>query len=65
MPTAATDVNGDGLTDLISITGSDAASVMLHAAQADGTLAAPKEILKLSMGESSYSMVNTRLLPPR
>jgi hypothetical protein len=65
MPTAATDVNGDGLTDLISITGSDTASVRLHAAQADGTLAPPKEILKLSMGESSYSMVNARLVPRR
>ncbi|MGH3350900.1 MAG: hypothetical protein ACRDPS_09570 [Nocardioides sp.] len=65
MPTAATDVNGDGLTDLISITGLDTASVMLHAAEADGTLAAPKEILKLSMGETRYSMVPTRIQPPR
>ncbi|MEU6137594.1 hypothetical protein [Nocardioides sp. NPDC047086] len=59
------DLGPDGLTDLISITGSEAASVMLHQAQADGTLAAPKEVLKLSMEESNYSTVHTRLQPPR
>lgn len=59
----ATDVNGDGLTDLISIAGADTASVMLHAAQTGGALAAPKPILKLSMGESDYEAVPTRLKP--
>lgn len=60
---AASDVNGDGLTDLVSITGADHASVMLHAAQPGGALAAPKEILELSMGESDYSAVPTRMKP--
>lgn len=59
----ATDVNGDGLTDLISIAGADTASVMLHAAQAGGALDAPKPILKLSMGESDYEVVPTRMKP--
>ena len=59
----ATDVNGDGLTDLISIAGADTASVMLHAAQTGGALAAPKPILKLSMGEDDYEAVPTRMKP--
>ncbi|MFI5623491.1 FG-GAP repeat domain-containing protein [Nocardioides sp. NPDC051685] len=65
LPTAASDVNGDGLTDLIMITdsGSDAGAVMLYAAQASGSLAAPKEVLKLSMSASHYEMVPTRIQP--
>lgn len=67
LPTAATDLNGDGLTDLISITdsGSDAGAVMLYAAQAGGSLAAPKEVLKLSMSASHYEMVPTRMQTSR
>ncbi|MEU6138639.1 hypothetical protein [Nocardioides sp. NPDC047086] len=61
----ASDVNGDGLTDLIAITGTDQASVMLHAAQPGGALAAPKKILQLSMGQGHYKVVPTRLMPAR
>ncbi|MFE6649498.1 FG-GAP repeat domain-containing protein [Nocardioides sp. NPDC057772] len=59
----ASDVNGDGLTDLFSITGRDQASVMLYAAQPDGTLSAPRKILQLSMKEGNYDVVPTRLKP--
>lgn len=67
MPIAATDVNGDGLTDLVAITdsGSDAGAVMLYAAQPGGSLAAPKEVLKLSMSASHYKMVPTRMQTTR
>ena len=65
MVAGATDVNGDGLTDLISIVGSDQASVMLYAAQPGGTLAPPRKVLQLSMGESDYSAVPTRMKPTR
>ena len=63
MLAGVTDVNGDGRTDLISITGPDQASVMLHAAQPDGALAPPKKILQLSMKESNYEVVPTRMNP--
>ena len=60
----ATDFNGDGLTDIFSITGTDKASVMLYAAQPGGALAAtPKKVLQLSMKESNYKVVPTRLKP--
>lgn len=65
MIAGATDVNGDYLTDLISIAGADQASVMLHAAQPGGTLAPPRRVLQLSMGESDYSAVPTRLKQAR
>ncbi|MFD4326673.1 hypothetical protein ACFWQC_18685 [Nocardioides sp. NPDC058538] len=65
MLVGATDVNGDGLTDLISITGTDQASVMLHAAQPGGALAAPKKILQLSMSSSNYKIVPNHLKPAR
>lgn len=67
MPTAATDMNGDGLTDLVAImdSGSDAGAVMLYAAQPGGSLAAPKEVLKLSMSASHYKVVPTRMQTSR
>lgn len=64
MRVGASDINGDGRTDLFSITGSEEASVMLHAAQPDGTLAAPTKVLQLSMEADNYKVIPVRLEPP-